>query len=219
MTLKIEKKFQALDLKAAAESGVIEGYASVFGIEDNGGDVVMAGAFANSLKGRSGAGVKMLWQHNPDQPIGVWDEIREDEKGLWIKGRLLTEVQKGKEAAVLMAAGAIEGLSIGYRTLRSKNGDGSQRILEEVELWEVSVVTFPMLPEATAALKGADLEDVKAKLEAGDQLSKREFEKWAKGLGLSNSQAERAARVHLKGQGEPDKADSEVLEFLRIMKG
>ena len=71
----------------------------------------------------------MLWQHDPTQPIGVWDEVREDATGLWVKGRILTEVEKGREAAALLAAGAIDGLSIGYRTVRAERDGKGQRLL------------------------------------------------------------------------------------------
>ena len=101
-----------------------------------------------------GRSVKMLWQHDPSQPIGVWDEVREDGTGLYVKGRILIEVEKGREAAALLAAGAIDGLSIGYRTLRAEKDGKGRRLLSELELWEVSLVTFPMLPEARVAAKG-----------------------------------------------------------------
>ena len=138
----------------------IEGYASLFGKRDQGGDVVQKGAYAASLKrlAAGGRAVKMLWQHDPTQPIGIWDEVREDATGLWVKGRLLTEVEKGREAAALLAAGAIDGLSIGYRTVRAERDGKGQRLLQELELWEVSLVTFPMLPEARVAAKGDDLD-------------------------------------------------------------
>lgn len=135
----------------------LEGYASVFGVVDRGGDVVLPGAYAASLKRMAAAGgrVRMLWQHDPAQPIGVWDEVREDGRGLWVKGRLLTELERGREAAALLAAGAIDGLSIGYRTVKAERGPQGRRMLAEVELWEVSLVTFPMLPVARVAVKGA----------------------------------------------------------------
>jgi Escherichia/Staphylococcus phage prohead protease len=126
----------------------IEGYASVFGRQDQGGDVVAAGAYAKSLGARGAQGIKMLWQHDPREPIGVWDEVREDATGLYVKGRLLTEIARGREAAALIGAGAIDGLSIGYRTVRAAKDDGGRRVLSELELWEVSLVTFPMLPDA-----------------------------------------------------------------------
>lgn len=140
------------------EGAVIEGYASRFGLPDQGGDIVAKGAFAASLARLAAKGdkVRMLWQHDPTKPIGVWDEIREDASGLWVKGRLLPEVTLAREAATLIKAGAIDGLSIGYRTIRAEKDQKGRRVLSEVELWEVSLVTFPMLPEAKLGAKAAD---------------------------------------------------------------
>ncbi len=156
-----ERKFHRADDRTGSgivltDGRVVEGYASVFGRRDQGGDTVMPGAYAGSLAGlaRRGARVKMLWQHDPVQPIGIWDEVREDATGLWVKGRILTEVDKGREAVALLAAGAIDGLSIGYRTLKAERDAKGQRALTELELWEVSLVTFPMLSEARVAAKG-----------------------------------------------------------------
>jgi len=142
---------------ALAEGAVISGYASVFGVADQGGDIVMPGAYAASLERlrKAGGRVRMLWQHDQAQPIGVWDAVVEDAHGLCVKGRLLTEVAKGREAAALMAAGAVDGLSIGYRTLRAEKLPGGGRRLIELELWEVSLVTFPMLPVARVSAKEA----------------------------------------------------------------
>lgn len=151
--LGLELKFAgALPLQAETGAGgcVIEGYASLFGIADQGGDVIGAGAYAASLARIAARGdrVRMLWQHDPAHPIGVWEEIREDGQGLWVRGRLLPEVARAREAAALVAAGAIDGLSIGYRTLRAERDGKGRRVLTEIELWEVSLVTFPMLREA-----------------------------------------------------------------------
>ncbi len=151
--LGLELKFAgALPLQAETGAGgcVIEGYASLFGIADQGGDVIAAGAYAASLARIAARGdrVRMLWQHDPAHPIGVWEEIREDGQGLWVRGRLLPEVARAREAAALVAAGAIDGLSIGYRTLRAERDGKGRRVLTEIELWEVSLVTFPMLREA-----------------------------------------------------------------------
>ncbi len=154
-----ERKFHRPEAGLAVVEGrMVEGYASVFGVRDQGGDVVAPGAYAASLKamGAQGRRVKMLWQHDPRSPIGVWDEVREDAHGLWVKGRILTEVARGAEAAALLAAGAIDGLSIGYRTVRAEKAATGERRLTELELWEVSLVTFPMLPEARVAAKGDD---------------------------------------------------------------
>ena len=149
--------FGALETKFArfggdlglGEGAEISGYASLFGAQDQGGDVVSPGAYGRSLARLAAAGgkVKMLWQHDPVQPIGVWDEVREDGRGLFVRGRLLTEVRAAREALVLLRAGAIDGLSIGYRTITAEKAGGG-RVLHEVELGEVSLVTFPMLPEA-----------------------------------------------------------------------
>ncbi|RFU13191.1 HK97 family phage prohead protease [Rhodobacteraceae bacterium W635] len=155
----LEVKFCRFDAALTVSDGlVIEGYASLFGTCDQGGDVVQKGAYARSLKGLATEGrrIKMLWQHDPAQPIGVWDELHEDGKGLWVKGRILDSVEKGREAAALIGAGAIDGLSIGYRTLRAGKTDKGQRLLSEVDLWEVSLVTFPMLPQARVGARQAE---------------------------------------------------------------
>ena len=162
-----ERKFHRPDAGILVTDGVVvEGYASLFGQRDQGGDTVQAGAYAVSLKALAAQGrrVKMLWQHDPGQPIGVWEDVREDAKGLYVKGRILTEVDRGREAAALLSAGAIDGLSIGYRTLRAERDPKGQRLLAEVELWEVSLVTFPMLAEARVSAKadGADWLDMAA---------------------------------------------------------
>ena len=155
----LETKFCRLGEAVAIDGGCrIEGYASLFGVTDQGGDVVLAGAYRKSLDRLRAEGrqVKMLWQHDPAQPIGVWDEIREDARGLLVKGRILSDVEKGREAAALIGAGAIDGLSIGYRTITAEKDTKGQRLLREVELWEVSVVTFPMLPQARVGAKADD---------------------------------------------------------------
>lgn len=155
----LERKFcrvsEQLEIGADA---TISGYASLFGKTDQGGDVVQKGAYGASLTRLKDAGisVKLLWQHDPLQPIGVWDEVREDDRGLFVKGRLLTETQRGHEAAVLIKAGAIDGLSIGYRTVKAERDAGGQRLLAELELWEVSLVTFPMLSQARVGAKADD---------------------------------------------------------------
>ena len=152
-----ETKFHRPDERLEVRDGsVVAGYASIFGARDQGGDIVMPGAYAASLARLAEAGgrVRMLWQHDAAQPIGVWDEVHEDARGLWVKGRLLTEVARAREAAALMEAGAVDGLSIGYRTLRAEKLPGGGRKLVELELWEVSLVTFPMLAVARVAAKG-----------------------------------------------------------------
>lgn len=140
----LQTKTAAFEIKKEPdEDGIFEGYASVFDVVDHGMDVVARGAFRKSLDG--GRKVKMLWQHDPNKVIGVWDEMREDERGLYVKGRLLKDVQLGREAMTLMRAGAIDSMSIGYRTVEAApEAGGRVRKLIEVDLFEVSVVTFPM---------------------------------------------------------------------------
>ncbi|WP_417721209.1 HK97 family phage prohead protease [Salipiger sp.] len=160
--MDLEHKFCRLGADVTVRDGTrIEGYASFFGACDQGGDVVQPGAYAASLKSllAEGRAVRMLWQHDPAQPIGVWDEVREDARGLWVKGRILDTVEKGREAAALIAAGAIDGLSIGYRTVKAAKDERGRRLLKELELWEVSLVTFPMLPSARVAAKGDSPDD------------------------------------------------------------
>lgn len=136
----MEHKHLSLEWKAT-EEGVIEGYGSVFDNVDLGGDIIAPGAFTNSL--RAPRKVKMLWQHDAEKPIGIWDTLEEDGKGLRVSGRILTEIDKGRESLALVKAGAIDGLSIGYRTIKSMDRNG-KRVIMQADLWEVSLVTFPM---------------------------------------------------------------------------
>ncbi|OJI93370.1 hypothetical protein LY10_02329 [Planktotalea frisia] len=155
----LERKFSRFGETLKVTDGVeIEGYASLFGQSDQGGDVVMKGAYVKSLKAlkEQGQHVKMLWQHDASEPIGVWDAVHEDDKGLYVKGRLLEGVARGREAATLISAGALDGLSIGYRTKKARRDAGGLRQLEELELWEVSLVTFPMLASARVGSKSDD---------------------------------------------------------------
>ncbi|ATX65483.1 HK97 family phage prohead protease [Roseinatronobacter bogoriensis] len=140
---------------ALIEGHRIEGYASVFGRRDKGGDTVLPGAYAGALARMEARGdkVRMLWQHDPAQPIGIWDEVVEDSHGLRVTGRLLPEVARAREAQALLKAGAVDGLSIGYRTLRAEALPGGGRKLIELDLWEVSLVTFPMQAEARLSQK------------------------------------------------------------------
>ncbi|MEI9989917.1 MAG: HK97 family phage prohead protease [Rhizomicrobium sp.] len=133
--------------------GEFEGYASLFSVADGAGDVVAPGAFARSLKHRAPDRVRMLYQHHADEPLGVWEAIAEDGKGLYVRGRLNLEVERARDVGSLIAQGALNGLSIGFRAIRAKRDRATgQRVLNEIDLWEISVVTFPLLPgsEVTA---------------------------------------------------------------------
>lgn len=148
---QITNKSFPFEIKTISETGAFTGYASVFGNEDLWGDIVVAGAFSKSIAEKKPA---MLWQHNSDEPIGIWAVIKEDEKGLYVEGQLLIDgVAKAKEAYELLAAKAISGLSIGYRAVswewRKKDDSNDEvRLLKEIDLWEISLVTFPANTEA-----------------------------------------------------------------------
>lgn len=135
-----------LEQKAVGTEGEFEGYGSVFGVLDSYDEIVAPGAFRQSIEDHQRAGTMpaMLWQHDPYAPIGHYTEMREDQTGLYVKGQLALETQQGREAHALLKAGALNGLSIGFMPHRSEyNDDTGQRTLTEVDLWEVSVVTFP----------------------------------------------------------------------------
>ena len=126
---------------------VIEGYASRFSQADLNDDVMMKGAFADSLMRSGAGGIRMLYQHQTKAVIGVWDEVVEDGAGLFVRGRILDVTPEARMARALVRSGAIDGLSIGFRTVKSRR-QGRLRVLAQVDLWEVSVVTFPMLTTA-----------------------------------------------------------------------
>ncbi|MFZ1812912.1 MAG: HK97 family phage prohead protease [Rhizobiaceae bacterium] len=179
-----ETKFAGGNLDRVQLNGTFSGYASLFGHRDLGNDVVEKGAFERSLARRGAANVRMLFQHDPDRPVGVWTTIREDEKGLLVQGQIAVGSEHGREVLELMKAGAIDGLSIGFRTIRARTdrASGVRRIIE-ADLWEISIVTFPMLPEARIA-------EIKRGSAARPLPTTREFERWLmQDAGLSRSQA------------------------------
>ncbi len=141
-------------MKETREFLVIEGYASRFFQRDLAGDVVLPGAFSASLLRRGSQGIRMLFQHDAQEPIGVWDQVIEDKNGLFVRGKLFADGPRGRTAMALVARGSVDGLSIGFRT-REAERSGSNRHLQEIDLWEVSIVTFPMLPRARLRVTGA----------------------------------------------------------------
>lgn len=169
----LQKATPQMAVKAVNDKkGLIEGYASLYGVEDSDGDVVEAGAFDLSLKqwqseGRSPA---LLWQHDQAQPIGIWQTIRNDAKGLFVRGQLfIDDVAKAAEAYALAKRGALTGLSIGYRPEAAKRDAAKGvRRLTRIKLFEISLVTFPALESARiSAVKNASpemalLNDVRA---------------------------------------------------------
>jgi HK97 family phage prohead protease len=200
----MQTKQAAFELKKEPdEDGVFEGYASVFDVVDQGMDVVAKGAFTKSLG--SGRKVKMLWQHDTGKVIGVWDEMREDERGLFVKGRLLKDVALGREAMALMRAGAIDSMSIGYRTVEATaEAGGRVRKLIELDLFEVSVVTFPMNESARVT----DIKSIR---------TEREFEAFLRDAGYSRKEAA-AITLHgwkaIEGQRDAGSVDAEQDEVM-----
>ena len=220
------KSNPVLNIKAMDdETGEFEGYGSTFGGEpDSYGDVIVKGAFTESLKAHRAKGSmpKMFWQHDPHQPIGKWLDAREDESGLLMRGKLSLGVPKGAEAYQHLKDGNIDGLSIGFRLIDyEKDKETGTWFLKEIDLKEVSIVSIGANESALiSSVKAAkDTHDLIERLKAGDRLTEREFEAVLKGaLGFSNSQAERAARVCLKGQGEPDAAATDARAFLEAIR-
>lgn len=134
---------------ALAPDGIITGYASLFDVPDMGGDVVARGAFADSLARRPAHDVRMLFQHDPKEPVGVWTTIAEDGLGLRVEGRLTLDNSRARDLDALIRAGAIDGLSIGFKTIAgTRNARTGLRRLTRIDLWEISIVTFPMLAGA-----------------------------------------------------------------------
>lgn len=169
------------DAKSVRNDGTFSGYASTFGNVDSYGDIVMPGAFNKSLSTRPPQKVKMLWQHDSSQPIGVWHSIQEDSKGLFVKGKILKEIAKGAEAYALMKEGVIDSMSIGYMTLESEYTKSGIRQLNELGLMEVSLVTFPANDQATVtSLK---------------EFNPREIEKALRDAGFAGREAVKAVAI------------------------
>ncbi|MAO22870.1 MAG: HK97 family phage prohead protease [Phycisphaerae bacterium] len=201
-SIEIKSSIKAYDDEDEDKNyGTFEGYGSVFGNKDLGNDVIESGAFTKSLKRRKPQNVKLLYQHKSDMPIGVFDEIREDDHGLVVKGRLALKTQAGAEAYELLKMGALDGLSIGFRVNPkevSYDKRGNKRIIKEVDLMEVSLVTFPMNPQAT-------VRSVK-----GEEISIREWENGMRdAFSLSRSEAKMAAKAVTDAFGQRD-VDSNV---------
>jgi HK97 family phage prohead protease len=197
--------------------GEFTGYASIFGNKDLGNDVVQQGAFSKSIAEKGAKGVKMLYQHKADTPIGVFDEILEDTKGLRVKGRLAMATQKGKEVYELMKMGALSGLSIGYRVEPkgyTYSESGKKRTLKAVDLMEISAVTFPMNTRAlVSAVKGSER-------------TIREWEDFLRDEGnLSRTEAKRGASALTKALTQRDvDEESQILNAIQrlnetILKG
>jgi len=201
------------DLKAdpdGEEEGTFMGYGSVFKNKDMGNDVVMPGAFAKSLARKGPRGVKMLYQHKADEVIGVYEEILEDDKGLKVKGRLAMGTQRGREVYELMKMGAMDGLSIGYRVDPRKGVEyddrGKKRLLKEVDLMEISAVTFPM--NTRARVSGVK----------GEERTVREWEAFLREEGgLSRSEAKKAANAVSHALDQREVGDEQNTDLVKSL--
>ncbi len=174
----------ALQIKAAGEDGTVEGYGSVFGVRDAYDDIIAPGAFMKSLEEHKAAGTlpAMLWQHDSSEPVGVWTEMVEDEKGLRLKGQIAIETTRGKDARALLKMGALNGLSIGFMSKQwTYDRDTDVRTLTEVDLWEVSLVTFP-------ANRSSRITNVKA-ADVDSLTTVRQLERALRDAGFSDSEA------------------------------
>ncbi len=205
-----------LELKFVAGSGTFEGYASVFHVTDSANDRVVPGAFRKSLVAAQAENrlPPLLWQHDAQKPIGIWHDMFEDSHGLFVRGELFVDdISQAREAYKLMKEGVVTGLSIGYRTIQSeRDAKSGARLLTEVELLEVSMVTFP----ANAL---ARVRHVKSLLDDGQIPSEREFEAFLREAGLSRKQAKGLIAHGYKAIGARDAAspadDMDMLVAIR----
>jgi HK97 family phage prohead protease len=215
--LAVKASAIALDVKAVKDDGTIEGYGSVFNNVDSANEVVMPGAFTGSLveSKRKGRSIKLLWQHDRERPIGVWEDLAEDSKGLWGRGRLLKDVSAlAAEAYGLLKEGALDGLSIGYREIETAPHEDKQgvRKLLKLDLREISVVTF-------AANERARVETVKSLLTAGELPTVRQFEEHLRDAGFSKSLAAAiAAKATPHLRGEPEAQADDAVAFLEMLR-
>lgn len=153
------KDIAAAEVRFAADgdAGTFSGYASIFGEPDAHGDIIRAGAYRTAIREmRAGARPPMFWDHNQGKPIGVWTEIAEDARGLKVTGRLVTETRDGADAHALMKAGAVNGLSIGFRARKAERDKSGARVLTDIDLVEISLVALPSARRARVdSVKGA----------------------------------------------------------------
>jgi uncharacterized protein len=175
-----ETRSFALQIKAAGDDGSVEGYGSVFGVRDDYDDIIAKGAFQATLASHRSAGTMpaMLWQHSASEPIGIWTDMVEDARGLRIKGQLALETTRGKEAHALLKMGALNGLSIGFMSKQwAYDRETEIRTLTELDLWEVSLVTFPANGAARVTNVKASADEVNAPKDAERILREAGFSK------------------------------------------
>lgn len=215
----MNRKSFNLEIKAVEEDGFFSGYGAVFNNVDWYNDIILPGAFTKSLA-RWAEKNKMppvLWNHDDGEPIGVYTKVFEDEKGLFVEGKLLiNDVPRAKSTHALLRARAIDGLSIGYSTKQANKKTNGIRELVELDLSEISIVTKP-------ANKQSLITSVKSKLEEGELPSLPEFEKFLRESGFSKSQSVAIAGKglrHLLSESEDEKLQAKsISNALNILKG
>jgi hypothetical protein len=200
-----------LSIKSLSEDGTFSGYASVFGVEDSYGDVVVKGAFAKSLENwkKKGAFPAMLWQHNMQEPIGVYTKMEEDDTGLYVEGKLLIDGDPlAKRAYVHMKAKSITGMSIGFIVV-DWSYDSALEVykLNEIDLWEVSLVTFPANDQAR-------VQNVKSIIDSGELPEPKQVERVLRDAGLSRQQAKAFMAKGYSGIGQREADNSVELKSL-----
>jgi len=200
-----QKQFTgSLEIKSLDEGGMFEGYASVFGVQDSDGDVIMKGAFKNTIAKakQTGRMPKMLLQHDIRNLVGKYTDIQEDENGLFVKGRLIMEVQQGREAYALLKEGILDALSVGFNIPPGGAfGANHGLMIEEVDLMEISLVTFGANPEAL-------ITNVK---------SIKDFERLLRDAGYSRKEATALASHGYKAASNQSDSDAEALEATRTL--
>lgn len=218
------KEFR-LDVKNLADDGTFEGYGSIFGNVDCYRESVVKGAFSKSLKKheQDNNPVLMLWQHSWEDPIGVWKELKEDDRGLYGVGEINLDVQKGREAYSLMKQRALTGLSIGYKEVKYTD-NAEVRLLEEIDLYEISPVTFPANEEARiSAVKSERFQQFAQKMRNGLPPSIKEFEDVLRDAGISKSMATRIASVGyakaIRSESDSTQKAEEAVAFLKALRG
>ena len=211
--MKTKNAGVALDFQAVGDDGVIEGYASIWDQVDTYNEAVVEGAFRQSLSQakREKRSIKMLYQHDSHQPIGVWDSLIEDNTGLRVRGRILKDAStRAAETYALVREGALDELSIGYREVETKKDPSRPGVLllKQLNLREVSIVTFGALGRA------AHIDSVKAILEGGDLPSVRDFEEFLRDSGFSKSLA-----TAIAAKATPHLRADDALDFLKALRG
>lgn len=215
--MKMKHLTRPLEIKAIDENGVFEGYGSVFNVVDSYREIVLPGSFTDSLNmhKKQDSAPALLWQHDSSTPIGVWENMEEDDHGLKMKGRLALSTQKGREAYELLKMKAVRGLSIGFSVPEGgEEYDEDQKIwnLSKINLWETSIVTFP-------ANSAAQVTDVRAALDEGTMPSVRDFERLLmQDAGFTRSQSRTIINEGFKSLIKQDAERECVADLQQLVK-